>query len=87
VASIAHLDVVDQAIEEPEFTAEEVQKVHAALDCLIPEYREVLLLRYVENMSYEEIADVIQCPIGTVRSRIHNAKRALRRIFESGDER
>ena len=57
-----------------EFTAEDVAIVHAALDQLAPEHREVVVLRYIEDMSYEEIARVAGCPLGTVRSRLHHAK-------------
>jgi RNA polymerase sigma-70 factor (ECF subfamily) len=39
----------------------------------------VLVLRFIEDMSYEKMAAVIGCPIGTVRSRIHYAKVQLRR--------
>ena len=45
--------------------------------------REVMVLRCVENMSYEEIARAIGCSIGTVRSRIHNARRKMYKDLES----
>lgn len=67
---------------EVDFCAEEAEKVHAALGQLKPDQREVLLLRFVEDMSYEDIARVIGCQLGTVRSRIHYAKVALRRVLE-----
>jgi RNA polymerase sigma-70 factor, ECF subfamily len=60
------------------FAAEEARAVHRALDELPPAQREVLVLRYVEGMSYEEIARVVACEVGTVRSRLHYAKRAVR---------
>ena len=66
-----------QADEEP-FTREEAEQVRAALDQLPIEQREVLLLRFVEDMSYEQIAEVIARPVGTVRSRIHYAKLTMR---------
>jgi RNA polymerase sigma-70 factor (ECF subfamily) len=69
--------------DEVVFSAEEAQAVHAALDQLSEQYREVLLLRFMEQMSYEDIAGVVDCAMGTVRSRIHNGKAALRRIIES----
>lgn len=56
-------------------------RVHAALNQLAPEHREVLLLRFMNDMSYEDIASVTGCPVGTVRSRIHYAKCALRRAL------
>jgi RNA polymerase sigma-70 factor (ECF subfamily) len=65
-----------------DFTPEDAARVHAALDRLAPEHREVVVLRFVEDMSYEEIAKVAGCPLGTVRSRLHHAKRALRRALE-----
>jgi RNA polymerase sigma-70 factor, ECF subfamily len=79
------LDLVEPnlaAAEEPEFSAEDARAVHAALDQLGPEHREALMLRFMEEMSYEQIAAVAGCQVGTVRSRIHNAKRQLREIIE-----
>jgi RNA polymerase sigma-70 factor, ECF subfamily len=71
---------------EPQFTAEDASRVHAALDQLSPEHREVLLLRFMEQMSYDDVAQVTGCPVGTVRSRIHNAKRGLRDIIEREEQ-
>ena len=56
-------------------------RIHAALNQLAPEHREVLLLRFMNDMTYEDIALVTGCPVGTVRSRIHYAKSALRRAL------
>jgi RNA polymerase sigma-70 factor (ECF subfamily) len=68
--------------DEEEFTAADAEWVHAALKGLTPEHREVLVLRFLEEMSYEDIAQVTGCPLGTVRSRLHHAKRALRGAIE-----
>jgi RNA polymerase sigma-70 factor (ECF subfamily) len=68
--------------DDGDFSAEDAERVHAALDRVVPEHREVLLLRFVEGMAYEDIARVTGCRLGTVRSRLHYAKRALRRILE-----
>jgi RNA polymerase sigma-70 factor (ECF subfamily) len=46
------------------------------------EHREVLVLRYVEERSYEEIADVLRLSIGTVKSRIHRARNELRQLMQ-----
>jgi len=43
-------------------------------------------LRFMEDMSYDDIARVIDCPIGTVRSRVHNAKRQLKLILETEEQ-
>jgi RNA polymerase sigma-70 factor (ECF subfamily) len=67
---------------EAEFTAEDAARVHQALDRLGPEQREILLLRFIEEMSYEDIAHVTGCQVGTVKSRLHYAKQALRRLIE-----
>jgi RNA polymerase sigma-70 factor (ECF subfamily) len=67
---------------EAEFTAEDAARVHEALDQLGPEHREILLLRFIEEMTYEEIARVTDCQVGTVKSRLHYAKLALRRLIE-----
>jgi RNA polymerase sigma-70 factor (ECF subfamily) len=68
--------------EEPEFGPEDAQHVHRGLDQLSREHREVLTLRFLEAMSYEEIARVVDCEVGTIRSRLHYAKTALRTILE-----
>jgi RNA polymerase sigma-70 factor, ECF subfamily len=67
---------------EPEFSAEDAARIHDALRDLEPEHREVLILRFLEEMNYEDIARVVGCPVGTVRSRLHYGKRALRRQLE-----
>jgi RNA polymerase sigma-70 factor (ECF subfamily) len=68
--------------QEPEFNAEDAVRVHGALDELAPEHREVLVLRFLQDMSYEDVAKTIGCQLGTVRSRLHYAKRALRHALE-----
>jgi RNA polymerase sigma-70 factor, ECF subfamily len=88
VASIEEVGpdaVVDDDVDAERFSAEDARAVHAALDRLAPEHREVLLLRFLEDMSYEEIAAVAGCPVGTVRSRLHHAKRALVAVLDAGD--
>ena len=82
LTSLEELDVADELADEVEFTADDAEVVHAAMSQLGDVHREVLLLRFLEDMGYDEIANVLQCPVGTVRSRIHNAKSALRQILE-----
>jgi len=65
-----------------DFDAEEIRCVHASLDRLPLVHRDVLWLRFVEQMSYEQIALAVGCELGTVRSRLHYAKRALRELIE-----
>jgi RNA polymerase sigma-70 factor (ECF subfamily) len=72
---------IDEAAEAT-FSADEAAQIHVALGELEPQHREVLILRFLEEMSYEDIARVVGCPRGTVRSRLHYGKRALRRVLE-----
>ena len=67
-----------QASREDNFSAEDAATIHKNLAHLSPEHREVLVLRFLEDMSYQQIAELLDCSIGTVRSRIHYAKCSLR---------
>lgn len=48
--------------------------------------RQALVLRFSEQLRYEEIAEVLQCPLGTVKSRIHLGLAAVKRILDEEDE-
>jgi RNA polymerase sigma-70 factor (ECF subfamily) len=61
---------------------DQAELVHKALDLLSPEHREVLVLRFLEDLSLEEIAEALRCRLGTVKSRLHYAKRRLRQQVE-----
>lgn len=54
------------------------EPVQKALDALPPEFRMVLILSDVEEFSYEEISEMMDTPIGTVRSRLHRARAMMR---------
>jgi len=58
-------------------TDEIARTVQAALDALPEDLRTAIVLRELEGMSYEEIANAMDCPIGTVRSRIFRAREAI----------
>jgi RNA polymerase sigma-70 factor (ECF subfamily) len=60
----------------------DVEELHRGLGAISPEHREVLVLCFFEEMSYEEIAGVTGSTLGTVRSRIHYAKRALKNALK-----
>ena len=58
--------------------AEFIQTLSQKMSELPPKFREVLVLRNIENMSYEEISVALECSVGTVKSRIARAREALR---------
>jgi RNA polymerase sigma-70 factor (ECF subfamily) len=60
---------------------EKTELLREALEALSPEYREVLVLRELEELSYVEIASVTKIPIGTVMSRLSRARKQLQRSF------
>lgn len=63
--------------DEAALAGHDAEAIHAGLARLSPAHREVLTLRFLEELSYEEVADVVGCSLGTVRSRIHYAKKSL----------
>jgi RNA polymerase sigma-70 factor (ECF subfamily) len=73
-------------VESPEaaaMTAELNRRLEQALERLDDEFRTLVVLRDVEDMTYEQIAQVLEVPVGTVKSRLHRARCALRE--ELGD--
>ena len=62
--------------------AEEEKRVHVALARLTEEHRTVLIMKDLDGMKYEEIAEVLEVPVGTIRSRIHRARAELRQFLE-----
>jgi RNA polymerase sigma-70 factor, ECF subfamily len=65
-------------IPAPELPDNSVDDLAAAMQILPAAQRETLLMRYVDDMSMEEIAEALEIPVGTVKSRIHQALSALR---------
>lgn len=66
-----------QSLEEKEFRG----LVRSALGSLSEEHRTVLVLREIEGYSYEEVARMLDCSLGTVKSRLNRAREAMRRIM------
>jgi RNA polymerase sigma-70 factor (ECF subfamily) len=87
------VSVDDSVADAPSLTTPPDQETRVALSevrsaflALSEEHREVLLLVVIEGLQYEEAAAILRTPVGTVRSRLSRARRALRRVLESGDE-
>ena len=68
--------------EDDIVSLEDVAKLHMCLKELRPEHQEVLMLRFLEQMSYQQISQVVNCNLGTIRSRIYYAKLALKKELE-----
>ena len=81
-------DIAESLSDEPvdqiesNFTTENVEFIHHALGLLSAAHREVLTLRFLEDMSLEEVSQVVGCSIGTVKSRLHYGQRLLRQKIE-----
>jgi len=63
--------------EREALSAELEKTIYEAMGSLPPDLREAITLREIEGLSYEEIAEVMDCPVGTVRSRIFRAREAI----------
>lgn len=70
------------------------EDLESALAQLRPEFRRLVVMRYIEDLSYEDIADIVGLPLGTVKSHLHRARAALGRLLieagwgpDSGRER
>jgi len=58
------------------------QILRLAIDELKPEFREILIMKHLEEMPYKDIAEVLEIPMGTVMSRLFHARKALRQKLE-----
>lgn len=62
-------------------TAEMQRAINGAIEALPEDLRTAIILRELEGMSYEEIAEAMECPIGTVRSRIFRARESIDKVL------
>lgn len=78
------LHVPGESLGDPEvllLRSSEMQQVWKAIEKLEPEFREVLVLRELEGLSYKEIAGITESPLGTVMSRLSRAREHVRRCL------
>jgi RNA polymerase sigma-70 factor, ECF subfamily len=71
--------------DEPTFGPEEGEALHRALDEIDVRLREVLVLHFLEELSIADVAAIVGCPEGTVKSRLHHGKRALATLLRGGN--
>ena len=79
------LEVVarEDAVDEPMLRRERVAMVRAAMETLSDEHRAILVLREMQDHTYENIAEILEISIGTVRSRLSRARRQLKLSLEA----
>ncbi len=82
-APALHLLGADGAEADPAISVADREQLDRAFERLSVEQRAVLVLQYYRDLTLTEIAVVLQVPVGTVRSRLHYAKRALRAAVEA----
>ena len=83
------LDVEDQGPGPDEITSRSEEERHAndLIQSLPPHYRIVVVLRHQQDLSYEEISEALNLPLGTVKARIHRAREILKaRLTAPGGE-
>lgn len=83
------MEELDEEVEDEQPQAEaliaeaqEAERMRRCVDKLGPNHREVVHLAFYEDWSHEQIAQLMQCPSGTVKSRMHHAKEALKKCLE-----
>lgn len=79
------LEVTDtaDAVDEPMLRQERVNLVRAAIQILSEDHRTILVLREMQERSYEDIAEILEISIGTVRSRLSRARNQLKVTLEA----
>ena len=82
MTGIEPIDSVD-APDERMLQTERIEMVRTALDRLSDEHRAIMILRELENHAYEDIAEILEISIGTVRSRLNRARTQLRQTLEA----
>jgi RNA polymerase sigma-70 factor (ECF subfamily) len=83
------IDIPEISASDPEAALirdEQVRQLHAALEELKPEHREILELQHFQDCSYQEISEILDIPKGTVMSRLYYARKQLQTALEKYDE-
>lgn len=66
-----------ESIEDSFIRKQRQKQIMDAIDALKPKFKEVIIMYEMQDMSYEEISEKLKCPVGTIRSRLFNARKEL----------
>lgn len=66
-----------ESIESALIRKQRQKKIMDAIDALKPKFKEVIIMYEMQEMSYEQISEKLNCPVGTIRSRLFNARKEL----------
>ena len=66
-----------ESIESALIRKQRQKKIMEAIDALKPKFKEVIIMYEMQEMSYEQISEKLNCPVGTIRSRLFNARKEL----------
>jgi RNA polymerase sigma-70 factor (ECF subfamily) len=89
-ARVESIDASPALADIPDFSADPADRLlsheldghlQQALDALSPDFRLAVVLCDIEGLSYEEIAEIMHCSLGTVRSRVHRGRKQLRKLL------
>lgn len=73
----------DNRTPESEVLLTETQRiVHQAIETLPPKYKTIMMLRYIQDLSLQEIGDVLEMPVTTIKTRVHRGREFLRKKLE-----
>ena len=80
-----NLPASPQPVDKRLMHAEDQRRLSAAMDKLDDSTRQMIVLRHFGDMSFKEIAEICQCPLGTVLAKVHRGLKTLRRLMDGDD--
>lgn len=73
----------DERTPESELVLSDTQRIiHEAIDSLPPKYKSVMILRYIRDLSLQEVGDILGMPVTTIKTRVHRGREFLRKKLE-----
>ena len=77
----------DEDTPEKQLIVSETQaQIHRAIEALPEKYKSVVILRYLHDMSLQEISDVLDMPVTTIKTRVHRGREYLRKRLEQEEQ-